>query len=94
LDSCTRVRNSVQVIEELIALAKDISVTNARSAEWDLRRKNWRSTTRLQRTVRAKALTAHEQLRVLAQILVPTIGGSATIDQEGECVGKDVDRGS
>lgn len=75
-----RAVDSVQVIEELIALAKDISAANARSAELGLNSEELAFYDALAENGSAKALMAHEQLRVLAQVLVQTIRSSATID--------------
>jgi type I restriction enzyme R subunit len=75
-----RAVDSVQVIEELIALAKDISAANARSTELGLNSEELAFYDALAENGSAKALMAHEQLRILAQVLVQTIRGSATID--------------
>lgn len=75
-----RAVDSVQVIEELIALAKEISAANTRSAELGLSTEELAFYDALAENGSAKALMAHEQLRMLAQILVQTIRGSATID--------------
>jgi type I restriction enzyme R subunit len=75
-----RAVDSVQVIEELIALARDISAANARSAELGLSAEELAFYDALAENGSAKALMAHEQLRVLAQALVQTIRGSASID--------------
>lgn len=75
-----RAVDSVQVIEELIALAKDISAANARSAELGLNAEELAFYDALAENGSAKALMAHEQLRILAQVLVQTIRSSATID--------------
>jgi type I restriction enzyme, R subunit len=75
-----RAVDSVQVIEELIALAKDISAANARSAELGLSTEELAFYDALAENGSAKALMAHEQLRLLAQLLVQTIRGSAAID--------------
>jgi type I restriction enzyme, R subunit len=75
-----RAVDSVQVIEELIALAKDISAANARSAELGLNSEELAFYDALAENGSAKALMAHEQLRILAQVLVQTIRSSATID--------------
>ena len=75
-----RAVDSVQVIEELIALARDISASSARSIELGLNSDELAFYDALAENGSAKALMAHEQLRVLAQILVQTIRGSATID--------------
>ena len=68
------------MIEELIALAKDISAANARSAELGLNTEELAFYDALAENGSAKALMAHEQLRILAQVLVETIRSSATID--------------
>jgi len=75
-----RAVDSVQVIEELIALAKDISAANARSVELGLNKEELAFYDALAENGSAKALMAHEQLRLLAQILTQTIRSSATID--------------
>ncbi|MDZ5448266.1 type I restriction endonuclease subunit R [Labrys sp. ZIDIC5] len=75
-----RAVDSVQVIEELIALAKDISTANARSVELGLNVEEVAFYDALAENGSAKALMAHEQLRILAQVLVQTIRSSATID--------------
>jgi type I site-specific restriction-modification system R (restriction) subunit len=53
----------VQVIEELIALAKDISAANARSVELGLNAEELAFYDALAENGSAKALMAHEQLR-------------------------------
>jgi type I restriction enzyme R subunit len=75
-----RAVDSVQVIEELIALARDISVSNARTAELGLSGEELAFYDALAENGSAKELMAHEQLRILAQLLVKTIRSSATID--------------
>jgi type I restriction enzyme, R subunit len=75
-----RAVDSLQVIEELIALAKEISAANARSAELGLNSEELAFYDALAENGSAKALMAHEQLRILAQVLVQTIRNSATID--------------
>ncbi len=75
-----RAVDSLQVIEELIALAKDISAAHARSTELGLTTEELAFYDALAENGSAKALMAHEQLRLLAQVLVQTIRGSATID--------------
>jgi type I restriction enzyme R subunit len=75
-----RAVDSLQVIEELIALAKDISAANARSSELGLNTEELAFYDALAENGSAKALMAHAQLRVLAQVLVQTIRSSATID--------------
>lgn len=75
-----RAVDSVQVIEELIALAKDISAANARGAALGLNLEELGFYDALAENGSAKALMAHEQLRILAQALVHSIRGSASID--------------
>ncbi|AWV20097.1 Type I restriction-modification system restriction subunit (plasmid) [Roseomonas mucosa] len=75
-----RAVDSVQVIEELIALAKDISAANARGAELGLSTEELAFYDALAENGSAKALMEHEQLRVLAQMLTRTIRGSAKLD--------------
>ena len=75
-----RAVDSLQVIEELIALAKDISATSERTAELGLSKEELAFYDALAENGSAKALMAHEQLRTLAQLLVQTIRGSASID--------------
>jgi type I restriction enzyme, R subunit len=75
-----RAVDSLQVIEELIALARDIRGANARSVELGLSTEELAFYDALAENGSAKALMAHEQLRLLAQMLVRTIRTSATID--------------
>jgi type I restriction enzyme, R subunit len=75
-----RAVDSVQVIEELIALAKDISAASARSVELGLNTQELAFYDALAENGSAKAMMAHEKLRILAQALVQTIRSSATID--------------
>jgi type I restriction enzyme R subunit len=75
-----RAVDSVQVIEELITLAKDISAETARGAELGLNGEELAFYDALAENGSARDLMAHEQLRLLAQILVQTIRSSATID--------------
>jgi type I restriction enzyme, R subunit len=75
-----RAVDSVQVIEELIALAKDISAEAARGTELGLNSEELAFYDALAENGSARELIAHEQLRLLAQLLVRTIHGSATID--------------
>jgi type I restriction enzyme R subunit len=75
-----RAVESVQVIEELIALAKEITAANARSVELRLTSEEVAFYDALAENGSAKALMAHEQLRILAQVLVQTIRRSAAID--------------
>lgn len=75
-----RAVDSLQVIDELIALAKDIRASNARSVELGLSTEELAFYDALAENGSAKALMAHEQLRLLAQMLVRAIRTSATID--------------
>ncbi|MGO9428616.1 type I restriction endonuclease subunit R [Rhodoblastus sp.] len=75
-----RAVDSLQVIEELIALAKDIQTANARGRELGLNEEELAFYDALAENGSAKALMAHEQLRMLAQLLTQTIRASATID--------------
>jgi type I restriction enzyme R subunit len=75
-----RAVDSVQVIEELIALAKDIAKANTRGAELGLTKEELAFYDALAENGSARALMAHESLRTLAQALVVTIRNSATID--------------
>jgi type I restriction enzyme, R subunit len=75
-----RAVDSVQVIEELIALAKDISAEAARGVELGLNDEELAFYDALAENGSARELMGHEQLRLLAQMLVRTIHGSATID--------------
>ena len=76
----SRAVDSVQVIEELIALAKEISAATARGAELGLNAEELAFYDALAENGSAKALMAHEQLRILAQALLLSIRNSATID--------------
>jgi type I restriction enzyme R subunit len=75
-----RAVDSVQVIEELIALAKDISAEAARGTELGLTTEELAFYDALADNGSARELMGHEQLRLLAQMLVRAIHGSATID--------------
>jgi type I restriction enzyme R subunit len=75
-----RAVDSVQVIEELIALAKDISAEAARGAELGLSSEELAFYDALAENGSARELMAHDQLRLLAQMLVQTIHNSAAID--------------
>lgn len=75
-----RAVDSLQVIEELIALARDISAANARSAELGLNSEEMAFYDALAENGSAKALMEHEHLRLLAQALVGAIRKSASID--------------
>jgi len=75
-----RAVDSLQVIEELIALANDIRATSARGRELGLNDEELAFYDALAENGSAKELIAHEQLRVLAQLLAQTIRASASID--------------
>lgn len=75
-----RAVDSVQVIEELIALAKDIAAANARGAELGLSEEELAFYDALAENGSAKDLMKHDELRTLAQVLVGTIRKSAAID--------------
>jgi type I restriction enzyme R subunit len=75
-----RAVDSVQVIEELIALAKDISAASARGAELGLSDEELAFYDALAENGSARDLMQHEELRTLAQVLVGTIRSSAAID--------------
>jgi hypothetical protein len=75
-----RAVDSVQVIEELIALAKDISAETASGAELGLNNEELAFYDALAENGSARELMAHEQLQLLAQMLVHAIHNSATID--------------
>jgi type I restriction enzyme R subunit len=75
-----RAVDSVQVIEELIALANDIRANAARAAELGLSQEEVAFYEALAENGSARELMAHETLRTLARLLVQTIRDSATID--------------
>jgi type I restriction enzyme, R subunit len=75
-----RAVDSVQVIEELVSLARDITAANTRGEELGLNAEELAFYDALAENGSAKALMKHEQLRVLAQALVQTIRSSASID--------------
>jgi len=75
-----RAVDSVQVIEELIALANDIRADALRAAELGLTSEEIAFYEALAENGSARELMAHETLRTLAQLLVQTIRTSATID--------------
>ncbi len=75
-----RAVDSVQVIEELIELARDIGAEAARGAELGLTPEELAFYDALAENGSARELMQHEQLRQLAQMLVTTIRSSATID--------------
>lgn len=75
-----RAVDSVQVIEELISLAKDISAATERGAELGLSGEELAFYDALAENGSAKQLMKHDELRMLAQVLVVTIRKSASID--------------
>ena len=75
-----RAVDSVQVIEELLALARDISADAARGTELGLSDEELAFYDALAENGSAKALMEHEQLRVLARMLAETIRSSAALD--------------
>jgi type I restriction enzyme, R subunit len=75
-----RAVDSVQVIEELIALANDIRANATRAAELGLSQEEVAFYEALAENGSARELMAHDTLRTLAKILVETIRASATID--------------
>jgi type I restriction enzyme R subunit len=75
-----RAVDSVQVIEELIELARDVSAASARGTELGLSEEELAFYDALAENGSARELMQHEQLRLLAQMLVRTIRTSATID--------------
>jgi type I restriction enzyme, R subunit len=75
-----RAVDSVQVIEELIALANDIRAHAMRAAVLELSQEEVAFYEALAENGSARELMAHETLRTLAQLLVQAIRSSATID--------------
>jgi len=75
-----RAVDSVQIIEELIALANDIRAHAARAAELGLSQEEIAFYEALAENGSARELMAHDTLRTLARLLVQTIRASATID--------------
>jgi type I restriction enzyme R subunit len=75
-----RAVDSVQVIEELIALANEIRAHAARATELGLSSEEVAFYEALAENGSARELMAHETLRTLARLLVQTIRDSATID--------------
>jgi type I restriction enzyme, R subunit len=75
-----RAVDSLQVIEELIALAKEIRAAQARSGELGMSDEELAFYDALAENGSARDLMKHDQLRVLAQMLVRTIRASASID--------------
>lgn len=77
-----RAVDSVQVIEELIAMAKDISAETARGTKLGLDNEELAFYITLAENGSARELMAHEQLRLLAQMLVRTLHSSGTITKK------------
>ena len=75
-----RAVDRVQVIDELIALAKDVSAAAFRGSELGLNGEELAFYDALAENGSAREMMAHEQLRILSQNLVEVIRGSATID--------------
>ncbi len=75
-----RAVDSVQVIEELIELARAVSAANARGTELGLTEEELAFYDALAENGSAREMMQHEQLRLLAQMLVKIIRTSATID--------------
>jgi type I restriction enzyme R subunit len=75
-----RAVDSVQVIEELIALAQEIRANATRAAELGLSAEEVAFYEALAENGSARELMAHDTLRTLAKLLVETIRASATID--------------
>ena len=75
-----RAVDSVQVIDELIALAKEVSAAAFRGSELGLNGEELAFYDALAENGSAREMMAHEQLRILSQNLVEVIRGSATID--------------
>ncbi len=75
-----RVVDSLQVIEELIALANEIKAHSTKAAELGLSQEEVAFYEALAENGSARELMAHEALRTLAKLLVQTIRTSATID--------------
>ena len=75
-----RAVDSVQIIEELIALAKEIRTSGARAAELGLTKEEVAFYEALAENGSARELMAHDTLRTLAKLLVQTIRDSATVD--------------
>jgi type I restriction enzyme, R subunit len=75
-----RAVDSLQVIEELIALAKDLSALKARGDELGLTDEELAFYDALAENGSAKELMTHDALRTLARLLVTTIRSSASID--------------
>ncbi|BAK84650.1 type I restriction endonuclease subunit R [Komagataeibacter medellinensis] len=75
-----RAVDSLQVIEELIALAKELSAAKSRGEELALSEEELAFYDALAENGSARDLMAHDALRTLAQILTATIRSSVSID--------------
>ena len=75
-----RAVDSLQVIEELIALAADLQAARQRGDELGLSAEELAFYDALAENGSAKELMAHDVLRTLSQVLVTTIRASASID--------------
>jgi type I restriction enzyme R subunit len=75
-----RAVDSLQVIEELIALAVDLNAARARGEELGLNGEELAFYDALAENGSARELMAHDVLRTLAKLLVTTIRNSASID--------------
>lgn len=83
-DVLTRYHNravdSLQVIDELIALARDVAAASKRGTDLGLKQEELAFYDALAENGSAKELMKHEELRVLAQALVNIIRQSVTVD--------------
>lgn len=75
-----RAVDSLQVIEELIALANDMSAARSRGDELGLSAEELAFYDALAENGSARELMAHDALRILAQVLTATIRSSVSID--------------
>ncbi len=75
-----RAVDSLQVIEELIALAKDLSAARSRGEELGLSAEELAFYDALAENGSAREMMAHDALRTLARVLTTTIRSSASID--------------
>ncbi len=75
-----RAVDSLQVIEELIALARDLSAASSRGKELGLSAQELAFYDALAENGSARELMAHDALRTLAQALTITVRSSASID--------------
>lgn len=75
-----RAVDSLQVIDELIALARDVAAASKRGTDLGLNQEELAFYDALAENGSAKELMAHQELRVLAQALVNIIRQSVTVD--------------